>query len=410
MTDSPSRSEARVAAVVLVVLAVSVARMAWVERHVASHAYVHEALAFSHGQVALDTNVVDAVEWTGSYRCTFPPFPAVALIPFVMLFGEGTKTLLLTPILGALIAVLTYRLARKNGLLHDRARWLALALPLGTSVWMCVRYPVDTYFAHCWAVLFACAALNELFGKQRGAVVGVWIGLALLSRLLTGLMLPFACAVLVGARRDDRPLSGAVRASLAATVTCAACAGFYLYLNQVRFGAPFDFGYAHLAETGWYGYRLTHWGNFSFVYLPSNLVRMFLSGFAVEFSDPGRMIPHMGAGGTALTFACPFLFWSLPGRIRESRMANVVGWSCVAAIVLAVLCHKSALGGWQIHGLRYSLDFVPLLFVFLARALRDAGEWSFAAFKILVCTSIGLNVVAFGLIPLLEKTLTLLPH
>src|SRR6187551_1526301 len=97
-------SELRLAATVLAVLAVSIGPAAWSEEHFDSNVQVHQAFAFLHGHMALDRPIMDAVERDGQYFSIFPPFPALVLVPFVALFGLGIKTLLLTPLLGALIA------------------------------------------------------------------------------------------------------------------------------------------------------------------------------------------------------------------------------------------------------------------------------------------------------------------
>jgi len=403
-------SELRLAATVLAVLAVSIGPAAWSEEHFDSNVQVHQAFAFLHGHMALDRPIMDAVERDGQYFSIFPPFPALVLVPFVALFGLGIKTLLLTPLLGALIASQTLRLALKNRLEYDAARWVALAFSLGTAVWLCIRYPMDTYFAHCCAVVCTLAALNEVFGRQRGLLLGFGVGFAALSRQFTALALPFFWLTLLLYPRDGRSRSVAFRSVLATLVGLAVSAGIYLLVNQARFGSPLDSGYSRLLESEWYAYRMQRWGNLNLIYLPSNLIRMFLSGFSIQFSDPGRMIPSMETSGTSLSFASPFLFLALNGRIREARAVNVVGWLCVAAICLAVLCHKSALGGWQVNAVRYSLDFLPLLFVFLIRALRDGGEQTLSVFKWLVVYGVALNFAAFVLVPGLHGALMHLPH
>jgi 4-amino-4-deoxy-L-arabinose transferase-like glycosyltransferase len=347
----------------------------------------------------------------GQFYVVFPPFPAILLMPFVFLFGTGFRTLLITPVLGAMTALFAYRLALKNGVSRHVARWVTLGLVFGTSLLLCIREPIDTYFAHCCAVLLATIALNEAFGSRRGVLIGFALGFAVLSRQLTVFTIPFVWAVLLTSPSDERTSDTGLRAVVATGIGLAICAGFYLYLNWIRFGDPLDPGYGHLVETGWHRYRAERWGNFHWVYIPSNLIRMFLSGFHIQFLGPSLLIPRMSPLGTSLTFASPFVFYAFRGRITRAPRSNVIGWACIAVTCLVALSYKSALGAAQVNAVRYTLDFMPMLFIFIALGLeRSRGtvyEW---LAKRLIVYSIALNLIALILIPIVSRALERLPH
>lgn len=396
------------AAVVLLVLVVSVAHRAVYEDHSTDHTYVHQAIAFAHGQVAIATRVHDTAEHNGALYVVFPPGPALLLVPLVALWQTHTRVLLLTSLLGALTAALAFRLARRCGVAPRTARWAVIGLIFGTSLLLVLRVPTDTYLAHCCAVAATFAALDEAFGRQRGLRIGFALGLAVLSRQLAVLTIPFVWAVLLLRPRD--PFGGARRAVAMTWVGLSVCAGFYLWLNYVRFGNPFDTGYAYLQEPTWFGYRADHWGQFSWVYVPSNLIRLFLSGFAIEFDPPGYMVPRMSHWGTSLTFASPWLFYALGGRLLPGRL-QLAAWASIAATMVAVLAHKSALGGWQINGMRYTLDFVPVLYLLAALGMqRMVGTTYEPLAHALIAYSAALNVVAQDGIRLAGHLLERLPH
>ncbi len=407
--EKVTATEWKLALFVFLVILVSVSHRALVENHDDTHTYIHQAIAFSKGSVSIDGPVPDAAEKDGQYYVAFPPFPAVVLVPFVYLFGTGTKTLFITPVMAALIAVLAFRLAVRIGSSRETARWATLGLVFGTSVLLCLRYPVDTYFAHCCAVLVLLAALSEAFGRQRGLWIGFLLGFAVLSRQATILTVPFVWAILLLKRRDTGGRWKAIQSVAATGVGLAVCLGFYLYLNWLRFGSPFDFGYAYISEGGWYGYRAEHWGNFSWIYIPSNLVRLFVMGFEIDFAPPSYLIPTMGHVGTSITFASPFVFYALRGKLALSPTLNRIGWVCIGLTCLAVLSHKSAMGGWQINGLRYTLDFMPMLFVFLVLGLERvqlAGPGRLG--KLLIAYAVGLNLVAEVVIPAARRLIGIL--
>jgi hypothetical protein len=55
---------------------------------------------------------------------------------------------------------------------------------------------------------------------------------------------------------------------------------------------------------------------------------------------------------------------------------------------------------WQVNGLRYTLDFMPMLFVFTVLGLEGTGRAGPARLgKFLIAYSIGLNFIAMALIP-----------
>jgi 4-amino-4-deoxy-L-arabinose transferase-like glycosyltransferase len=321
------------------------------ENHLDTNTFVHQAIAFLNGSTDISISVEDTIEVNGRYYLVFPPFPAIILMPFVFFFGTTTKTLLLTPVLGAITAYYAFHLALKNRVSEGVAGWATLGFLFGTSFLVCATFPIDTYFAHICAVMFTVVALHEAFGRQSGLLIGFALGFAFLSRQLTVLTIPFVWAVLFLVRPKEQQPYMAVRSVLTTCIGLACCAVLYGYFNWARFGDPLETGYdiLSLSEPGWYGYRAQNWGNFHWVYIPSNLIRMFLSGFSMDFEGPGLMIPHMGSFGSSLTFASPVVFYAMYARNTRARGLTIAAWFSIGLTALAVLAHKSALGGYRFY-------------------------------------------------------------
>ncbi len=368
------------------------------ERAGAYHTHVRLASALMNGHIGFDHLFYkDIAIYQGHYYSPFPPFPAALLVPFVLAFGQGLRTMLLTPLLGALTGVILFRMLRALALGTGVSAWTTVAFLFGTVYWLMIREPLDTYFAHVVATGLVFLAIEAAATGRSGAVIGLYIGCAFLSRQLTVLSLPFVWALLLDRRATEPPLRrlGPVMATVPGL---ALCLGLYLFYNAIRFGDPLNCGYNFIVEPDWYGTRMARWGVHHWVYIPSNFVLLFLQGFNVIFTDPNRMIPEMSPNGTSLTFASPFLFLALRGAFSKRTLLNVAGWAGIALCALAMMMNKNAMGGWQINGVRYALDFLPVLLVFAARGLQREADSPYAViWKGAIVYAIALNVLAIGI-------------
>ena len=363
----------------------------------AYHTHVRLAAALIDGRIEFDSLFYkDIAIYQGHYYSPFPPFPAAFLIPFVLIFGQGLRTMLLTPLLGALTGVILFRMFRKLALSTMVSSWATIAFLFGTVYWLMIREPLDTYFAHVMATGLVFLAIEAAASGRSGVVIGLYIGCAFLSRQLTVLALPFVWVLMLERDATGTPLHR-LRPLLATVPGLALCLGLYLSYNAIRFGDPLNCGYDLIVEPGWYGTRMARWGVHHWSYIPSNFVHLFLQGFSVVFNDPHRMIPEMSPSGTSLTFASPFLFLALRGAFTKHPLLNATGWAGIALCTVAVMMNKNAMGGWQINGVRYALDFMPVLLVFAARGMQHTVDspirriWQGA-----IVYSVALNVLAIG--------------
>ena len=135
--------------------------------------------------------------------------------------------------------------------------------------------------------------------------------------------------------------------------------------NLARFGDPLEFGHRFL-QVRWRD-RIETWGLFSLHYLPRNLTVFFLSlPWWLGQSPFVRISRH----GLALWLTTPNLFWSVwPKRLDRT----IVGlWLTVVVTALCTLLYQNT--GWIQFGYRFSLDYLPLLFVLIALGGRRFGK------------------------------------
>jgi hypothetical protein len=395
------------------------------EQNFEAHSYVHQAAAWLRGELHLDRALHDTVVIDGRRHAIFPPFPALVLLPWVAAFGASTKTLLLTPLLGASTAYASSLALQRLKVPAAAAAWCTVGLIFGTALTTVSREAVDTYFAHCCALACGMWAFCEVTGRCRGWLVGSLLGAAVLSRQLSILMLPFFVAAVAwpnaatesGATLPRPRLVAALGRTGSLLLPLTLCLGAYGLLNWARSGDWFDTGYSSLVERGWYKYRAEKFGDFHWAFVPSNLLRLLLLGPGLEFATGSYMLPKYTGFGSSLTFTSPFLYFALKelnprgGAWPGARSLRALAWLCIGAITVGILMHKSALGGWQAHGQRYTLDFTPLLFPMAASSIgRCWNEPQGFLSRVLIAYSILIALVMLHVMPWVIEHLAQLPR
>jgi hypothetical protein len=154
-----------------------------------------------------------------------------------------------------------------------------------------------------------------------------------------------------------------------------------MWYNAARFADPFEFGHRFL-QIRWRP-RIETWGLFSTHYLPRNLTVFLLS---VPWWMPTSPFVRISRHGLALWFSTPNLLWSLwPKKFDATTLAL---WAGVLPTAICTLLYQNT--GWIQYGYRFSLDYLPLLFVLVALSGRRFG----VAF--LCCAFFAIVVNTFG--------------
>jgi len=343
----------------------------------------------------------DLSVYNGRYYVAFPPFPSVVVLPVVGVTGPDRAPYRAVALgLLVLTAWAAWRLLGNLGIPPMDRRWLVAALLGGTALWSCVVQSEAVWFiAHVVAMTCSLLALAEAFGQARGGWAGLWAGLAFLSRQMCIYLVPFIAVVVwlhhaEAGRRRQLLQAGA---ALAAAGTCTL---LYLWLNDARFGSPFDTGYAGMPLSDFLAERVARYGLFHPAYVPFNFFHLFLEGPHFVFGGPRQLAPmHMGDMGTSLTIASPFIFVALAAR--GQRPLLVAAWSSVLLALVHILHYYN--NGWvQLNAQRFSLDFLPVLWLLVALGTRRVEP---RLWKTLVAWAIGLNIVALSLLPVLARAL-----
>ncbi len=309
----------------------------------------------------------DFARYDGKHYVSFPPVPALLMVPFRLAAGEIERVrdpmifAWLAPLGPVLLFLALERLRESGRSPRDRREhaWLAMLLGLGTVYWFSAVQGSVWFAGHVVMMVCLCGYLLASVDARHPVLAGLLLALAFGTRPTAVLALP---VFLFEAFRD--PSGESQRAGWRRAVVFAAAAapvvGLLMVHNALRFDDPLEFGHRYLAVR-WRA-RIDEHGLFALHYLPRNL-SVFLRG--LPFVRPGGGV-QINGHGLALWVTSPFYAWALWPRTRDGLYRALA--ASTAAMALTVLCYQNS--GWVQFGYRFSNDFAPLLFVMLALAGR----------------------------------------
>jgi hypothetical protein len=362
--------------------------------------FVWQADAFLHGQLHLTTpppNLNDWVFENGRWYVSFPPFPAVLMVPFVALAGLSLNDVAFTLPFAAANVALLYRLLRRIQHMEGGARseWdhavFALVFGFATLAWSCSIRGEVWFTAEVVGVTLTLVYLQAALRAQHPVLAGAALACGSVSRAPIAFSAVFFLleALLDGGRLDRKNLGPAFRDSQRRKKALQRLALFaapivvvtalVAWMNQVRFGNPAEFGHSHL-----YANRVNPdiraYGLFSFHYLPRNLRSAFLLLPELDF-QPFRL--DYDPNGMSLFLTTPLYALLFFPRERPRLWAPL--WMTTAAVAVPGFFYQN--NGWQQFGFRFSLDYTPYLIVLLALSGRALG----ALFWLLAFAGVAVN-------------------
>lgn len=369
--------------------------------HSRDNHYVYLADAMLDGRLHIDGKPPhrnDWAEYEDKWYVSFPPLPAILMLPGVAIWGldfnDRAFSLLFAAAGPALLLLLLQLLAARGRL--DRRPWelwlIASLYGAGTVYFFCAVQGSVWYTAHMVGGVMLLAYLIAALDARHPLLAGLFLGLAFACRPPMLLAFPFFLYELLRAAAPDRSPAlgawlkralGALGAARAARTVLlfglpvVAVLGALMWLNASRFDDPFEFGHRYLQVIQ--APRIVKWGLFHYHYLPRNLAATLASlpWLSVE-------APHLKISlhGLAVWFTTPALLWVLWPRERSRGYALLAITATMVA--LPSLLYQNT--GWVQFGQRFSLDYTPLLLLMIALGHRKLGKLFAAAvaFAILV--------------------------
>lgn len=329
-----------------------------------------------------------------TYFVSFPPFPAVALMPLVAVLGYDVNDVLLTVLVGGLNAVLLFwflQLLVIRGHSQRTTRdnlWFTLAFALGTVAFFSAVRGEVWFTALIFGVGLNLAFMLAALDLRHPLLAGLFLILGFATRApIAFCFIFFAWQLFLPGGRwvTGRTREILVKGALFAAPVLIGGVALMLY-NEARFGSYTEFGHSYLS--GGAGDRVRDHGMFGWSYLNRNLLSAILSMPRFIGEAPFVQVSTHGLGLIATT---PLLLWLLWPRDRPPLRRAL--WAAVVLTAIPGLFYQNT--GWSQFGYRFALDFMPYLFALLAIEGRTLTRWG----KALIIVGVIVNLfgaITFG--------------
>jgi hypothetical protein len=291
------------------------------------------------------------------------------------------------------------------GVVGERRRWATLLFFGGTFYFAQAFVSNSWYFSHVIAVTCMLAAMWAALGKRRHFLVGVFLGLAALTRGTTLFALPFFLWLMWRTREASeasvpesapptlrkRSVRLAVHIGLLVLGLAGPIALLLLY-NYLRFGNPIESGYSLSAQNSLIpslDAARRDFGLFSLAHIPKNFFLLFLQGPLPypELDVAVLQFPYVrpSSWGLGIFFASPALLYAFKANIRHPLTQAC--WLGTLCALVPVITHFAP--GWVQFGYRHTIDFLPIFVLLAARGLPTPMT---NASRALILASVAINI------------------
>ena len=353
--------------------------------------FVWQADAFLHGQFALRQQPPNLNDWVlqdGRWYVSFPPFPAVVMMPLVALWGLSFNDVWFTVVTAALNVALFYRLLRR--VQQTRPEWehaaFALILGFGTLAWTCGIRGEVWFTAETLGVTLTLLYLHAALQAKHPVLAGLAVACGGITRpplAFSAVFFLFEALspdgpVEAGRLRDAGRWKAALPKLVPYAVAIAAVAIPMGWANYVRFGSFGEFGHSHLYANR-VNQQIQQFGLFHYAFLERNLHAAFTRLPEIQLS-PLR-IGFNGEGMSLFVTTPLFLYLLWP---KETPRLHRALWSTTALVAVPGFFYQNS--GWFQFGFRFSLDYTPYLVLLLALGVRGFTRlfWALAIASVAV--------------------------
>mgnify|MGYP006280525377 CR=1 FL=1 len=339
-------------------------------------------------------NSSQIVERNRRYFVSFPPMPAVVMMPLTWVYGYKVNDVQFTLFFAALNVLLMFLVLRRlsKGGRSGRGRrenlWLTALFALGTAHLWCSVLGQVWFTALVMGVTFTLLYIYFAIDARHPFLAGLALaaGFATRTPLVFASIFFFAFVFFPGGewRKDD--WGEAVKKLTLFCLPCLLIGCTLLWMNHLRFGSLTEFGHRYLA--GGSLARIKNYGLFNFHFLSKNLSAMLT---LIPRLQPDAPYIISSKHGMSIFLTTPALFYLFLPEDRESDVDKFwwrLLWVTVAVVAVPALFYQNT--GYEQFGYRFIMDYLPFLIILLAVGRRPLS-WLFKA-----CVVAGFVVNGFG--------------
>jgi len=366
--------------------------------------FVYLADSFLHKQLNLTRSPPHGNDWVrynDKWYVSFPPLPAILMMPGVKIWGYNFNDRLFTffftplPILFLFLSLEYLRRQRRVSTTRRENLGLSALFGMGTVYYFVAVQGTVWFTAQVVGAAFLSMYIYFSWDGRRPLLAGLMIALAFLSR--TPMLFAFPLFVIEVMKDREKPARiygwaaalfewKHLRKLLLFAVFPAAIVIFAMVINNMRFDSPFEFGHRHL-NVLWTS-KFSKWGLFNYHFLARNLACMF-----TLLPWLSRVPPYITISnhGLALWVTTPVLLYLLWPRVKGGLHTTL--WITVLCVAALSLFYQNT--GWVQFGYRFSVDYMLFLVILLAVGGRRLTRlfWALVVAGILVNT---FGAVTFG--------------
>lgn len=282
----------------------------------------------------------------GKHYIIPPPWPAILLLPAIIVFGTGISQTFVSALLGGATAAVVYNVVRHLRSKLSTQIWLTALFLFGTVFFYSASDGSVWHFSHTVAVLFLFLAIYCTLVLRNPLLAGLCLGAAFWSRSPTALTVPFF-AIMFSDQwlRPDEGQALWKRVDLRPLVLFGAGAGVFVIAsfvyNYIRFETPLDASQHHLPDRvlaqPWFNH-----GPFDPRYVPRH-VDVFFEKMPIFQKEAPYVLPSWG--GMALWATTPAFLYALFAGVREQRY--MLGGALLLFLSTAILISQALAVYWD---------------------------------------------------------------
>lgn len=325
--------------------------------------FVILAHSFLNGHLDIEFLKYPAIDlsfYLGKYYWPNGPFPAILITPFVFIFGTSFLQWIVQFPLSVLNFWLVHKIAKKLDLPNNKSLLLSTFFVFGSVYTPVAAIPFAWHFAQIIATSLLLLATCEFLTKRRYFLIGILIGLAILTRAtLVGSSIFFLFYLFKKPVNLKKLLQFLVPILIALILSA-------LY-NFTRFGNILESGYTYQLVPEELK-QVRNRGLFSIAHVPSNFYYMVIKPPNLVFYNQNFTFPFIKYDNWGLSI---FLLSPILLLMYRAKLNNLMIRASAATIFLTLSPILAYYGnGYQQIGFRYALDFFPFLLIILASVIK----------------------------------------